>query len=412
MSFDDINSYRVYLQTFDDTGEYTGDYINITRYVISLGNTGIQIDDSDYDVGVFKNSNLTLKLNNRSGKFNDVDTTESIFNFKRKDALVKICYRVNEYGPECGVIKLDFACGDEVDVFKGLLNDESFRTDANKEDATFKVLGLESILDTTLVNFSSLSVSDSVSEIIYTILNQTEITDILTVSSGNINPALDQDSDAVASLEGQTVREALDEILLFSNSILYIDADDNIIVTDRTASTTSQITFYGQASPNGAENISNIGSYNNGIHRVFNYFQWKDTTTFSQDEDSISTNGLRKKEIDSDIFTDTAKRENFLDALITQFKDKQIEFEISVPLNYNTLALKLLDKINVDYPTPFYTEIGKELPILGLAVLGANTTPLPNAQWALQISSDTDFKILKKKYNFKNHLVTFKLREV
>jgi hypothetical protein len=57
--FDPLNSYKVYIQTFDDTGNYTGTWTEITRHVISLGNTGIQIDSSDYDVGVFRNSNLT-----------------------------------------------------------------------------------------------------------------------------------------------------------------------------------------------------------------------------------------------------------------------------------------------------------------------------------------------------------------
>ena len=160
MGFDDLNSFRIYIQTFDDSGNYTGVWVEITRFVLGLSDIGVQIDSSDYDVGVFQNSNLDLKLNNRDGRFNDVDATESMFNFKRKDTLVKMTYRVNEYGPECGVITVPFLCGGEVTIFKGLLNDKSLRTSARNEDANFKVLGFESVFDQVLVNFSSLGETD------------------------------------------------------------------------------------------------------------------------------------------------------------------------------------------------------------------------------------------------------------
>jgi hypothetical protein len=300
--------------------------------------------------------------------------------------------------------------GEEVTVFKGLLNDESLRTSATQEDASFRVLGYESLFDRVLVNYSDLAGTEDIEGILYTILNQTTITGLLTVTTGNINCGLNQTPDAYASLEGQTVKEALEDLLLISNSILYIDSDDNVIIADRTASTTSQTTFYGQASQNGAEDILNIKNYNNGIHRVFNYWLWEDTTTSSSDATSITNNGLLKKEIKSDLFTNTTKIGNFLDALLAEFKDKKIEMEITVPITYTNIDLNLLDKINIDYPVPVSATTDEDLPVLGVAVLG--TAILPKAQWALEISSDIDFKILSKQYNFTSHNITFKVREV
>ena len=409
--FFDLNYYTVYLQVFDEYGVYTGVWQDITRHVKDLGNTSLQIDQSDYDLGVFQNSSLSIKVNNRSGVFNDVGFDGTFFEYKRADSLIKVTYRINQYGPMCGVITLPFICGEEVTVYKGLLTDDSFKSGAAKEEGTLKVLGLESIFDRVLVNYSSLSNGDTVEEILYTILNHTAITNILTVSAGNINVSLDQASDDVSDLEGKTVREAVDDLLFISNSILYINSDDEIIIAPRTASATSKKTFYGQASTAGLENIIDIDNDNNGLHRVFNYILWKETTVVKSDVTSIGLNGLRKKEISSDLLTNTTKRENVLADILSEFKDKKREMILTVNLNYDTLNLSLLDKINIDYPIIYYTDYTTSFPVLGLAILGDTGSPLPNSQSTFKIDITTDFKILQITYNYFNNTINLKIRE-
>jgi len=219
----------------------------------------------------------------------------------------------------------------------------------------------------------------------------------------------DAASDAVASLEDLSVREAMDELLLLSNSIMFIEGE-TIKVRGRDASATSQKTFYGQASLNGAENISAITGHNNGIHRVFNSFTWKNEDGKQFDATSITNNGLKRKEIDSAIFTDTTKQNTILSALLTEFKDKKTEFNLTGILDYSTITLKLLDKVTVDYPTIHIAAAGSELPILGAAILG--TAVLPSGLFALTISDADEYKIIKKKYDLIKQEITFKLRQV
>jgi hypothetical protein len=92
-----------------------------------------------------------------------------------------------------------------------------------------------------------------------------------------------------------------------------------------------------------------------------------------------------------------------------EFKDKKIEFEIDVPLDYETIGLILLNRINVDYPVPLIGVEGNPVPILGVAI--ADDAVLPVEQWTLEVDINTNYKIMQKKYNFKNYTVNLKLRE-
>lgn len=407
-----VNAIKVYMLPFDIYGEYVDTWIEITKYVKSIGNITTDVDSSDYQIGVYKNSSVNITLNNREGLFSDVDIFQSIFKYKRTDTQVKITYSKMDNIPECGAMEVgNFFLSTELEIFRGLLNDASYRFNAQSEDASFTILGLESLLDKAIVPLASLADGDSIQEIIYDCLNQAPITDLLTVTLTNIVPGIDQDADDVSFLENMTVREALDKLLLVSNSVLYI-SNQIIYVTNRDESATLEYTFYGQASQLGPENIINITNYNNGLNRIFNYFYWKDSSHISYDIDSRNLNGTRSKEIDFAVYTGSAKRVTMMNDLVDEYKDKKIEMELSTPMSYSTLDLNLKDKVNIDYPTVYYaTEFN--LPICGAAICGNSTTAtLPRGFWSLVINTLTYFKILKKTYDLKQLLITFKLREV
>jgi len=404
-----LNCIRVYIKPFDIDGNYTT-FQEVTKYVKSIGNISSEIDSADYNIGIYRNSNVSINLNNRNGEFSDIEVLQSIFRYKRKDSIVKITYAGFEYGFQCGTV----SCGsrglsEELTLFEGLLNDESYRLDAENEDAKFTILGYESLFDRVEVPYASLSGGDTVSDIIYTILNQTEITSLLTISSGNINPDVDQASDDISWLENKTVSDALDKLLLISNSVLYIKSGI-VYVSARDPGTMLAYTFYGQAAATGSENIMKLSNYNNGAQRIFNLFTWKDSVALSRDADSININGAKKVELDFEVYTNTTKQENFMDALLAEFKDAKKELELETMLTYDTLALNILDKVNIDYPTVYYAEGDNELPVCGVAICGEAILPI--GLWNLVISSDINFKILKKEYNLNNLIVKFKLREV
>jgi hypothetical protein len=401
--------FTTYINPFDDNGDYTSN-VDVSKDVENSSLSAItqSIDSSEYELGVFKYSNQSIKFNNKNGKYSDVETFQSIFRYKRADSIVTHTYQINE-GPFCGDAFTGEAClSEEVVIFKGLVNDESLVTDIRRQDVTITVLGFESMFGRTLVPFDTLADGDTISEVLFKILNQNAITDLMSVSVENLTPALDLAIDTVAWFENKTVKQALDKLLLCANSVLYI-RDDTVYVTNREPSASIEATFYGQASALGAENISTIKNLKNGVSRVYNFVTWKDTTLAMTDSDSVIRYGVRKVELEIPFFTDNAKRDSILQSIIDEFAVAKQEFDIVVPLTFDTLALQILDRIAVDYPT-VYVPGENEIPICG--VFEWDEAVLPEALWTLTISVEDNYKIISKKIDIKNQNIEFRVRKI
>jgi hypothetical protein len=295
-------------------------------------------------------------------------------------------------------------------VFEGLLNDDSLRQDVFSQFIEFKVLGREDFMNRASVDISSISNGDLTSVALYTMLNQSPINDILTVDQANITVSSDQTIDDKTILEGLTVFEAVKNFLRVSNSVLYIDADDKIIVSPRTPGSTVAFSFFGQASIFGIENIQQLNSVSNGVNRVFNFVQWSDTATVRSDPTSITKFGVKKREIGFSVFTTTAKQEDMLDNFIAEFATAKQELDISTPFNYSSIDLNLLDRVEIDYPTVVTST--DALPIVGIATLGDPLTPLPSEQSAFVIDTSRNYKITNKTIDVKKDTVKYHLREI
>ena len=406
-----MSQVRVYITPFLSTGAY-GTEQEITDYVISLGSLGVDTDSADYQIGVFRNSSVKMTLNNRDGLFSDVGIDQSIFLYKRADAKVRITYTEDNNLPFCGTA----ICGsailcEELTVFQGLLSDDSFLEEAGQEKAEFIVLGYESLFSRITVPFSSIANGDEISEVIYAILNQSLITDLLTVSLANILPSLDLEIDDKTDLENLTGKDAIDRLLLLSNSVLKI-VNSTVYVTNRDASAALIYTFHGQASLEGAENIINVRNISNGKNRIFNYMTWRDDIAVYQSSPSILIHGVRKKELDSTIISDNTKQTQVLTEIVDEFGLPKQELELLTPIKAAVVELNLLDRVAIDYPT-VYVPGEFDLPICGIATLGdPQTATLPRALWSLQIPASRRYKILKKTFDFKTMVATFKLREI
>lgn len=406
-----MSQVRVYITPFLSTGAY-GTEQEVTEYVISLGSLGVDTDSADYQIGVFRNSSVKMTLNNRDGLFSDVGIDQSIFLYKRADAKVRITYTEDNNLPFCGTA----ICGEailceELTVFQGLLSDDSFLEEAGQEKAEFIVLGYESLFSRITVPFSAIANGDLISEVIYAILNQTVITDLMTVSLANILPSLDLEIDSKVDLENLTGKDAIDRLLLLSNSVLKI-VGTTIYVTNRDASAALIYTFHGQASVDGAENIINVRNISNGKNRIFNYMTWRDDAAVYQSSSSILIHGVRKKELDSTVISDNTKQLQVLTEIVDEFGFPKQELELLTPIKAAVVELNLLDRVAIDYPT-VYVPGEFDLPICGIATLGDPlTATLPRALWSLQIPSSRRYKILKKSFDFKSMVATFKLREI
>lgn len=401
---------RIYIKPFDELGSYQSSFTNITRDALKAGKIQKELDSTDYDIGIYRNSSFKLTLRNDHGRFLNVDSNKSIFNFKRADSIFKVTWDRNSEPLICGFLNCgNFMLGKEVDLFEGLLTDVSGTSNIDDQEISFNILGYESLFSKVDVPFSSISNGDNVSDVIFTCLNQTKITDLLTVSISNINLSTDQTIDVKDSLENQTVEDALAELLKISNSVLNIK-NKTIYVTSRTPSSTVQYNFFGQASNSGIENVLNIKNYRDGINRLFNYWTWEDTNLIQSDSASINIYGVYKRETSSDLITDTTKRNNILSDYLAEFKDPKVELDLTTKLDLDTYALELLDKVTIDYPTVYFAADDNPVPRYGQDVYGSSLYPF--GQYSLTISPNIEFKILSRSIDLERNTITFKLREV
>lgn len=402
--------WRIYIKPFDDLGAYT-DWVDVTDdvYLDGVGNISSDLDNTEYDIGVYRTSNFNIKLRNDHGKYSDVGTSETMFKYTRGNSLVKITHQGYDIDPYCGFAPCGYSyLSEETTIFTGLINDESLTMDLDQQSISLTCLGRESLFSKTIVPFGSISAGDTVSEVLYACLNQSAITNLLTVSAPNITPDLDQEIDSIASLQNKTVQEALNKLLLASNSVLWIDGDA-IKVTPRQPTVSVIKTFYGQASPNGPENIQAIKAIKSGLSRVFNFVSWKDVATAAQDSTSVAKYGIRKKEVDFEFFTNATKQQNILTAIKDEFKLPKMEFDLYTPLDETTLSLKLLDQISIDYPSVALPE-NEEVPVFGSAIAGVAIAP--KVLWSFNIEPLDTLKIIGKSIIIKSQLVKLKVRKI
>lgn len=402
------NTWKVYIQPFTDFGIYSGVWQDVTKYVdfSSLGSVASSLDNTDYDIGVYRNSNFKLTLNNKDGSFSDVDNPKSIFKYKRSNSLCRVTWEIDPDSVDGYAIADRSFLSEEQDIFIGLLSDESLVLDLDTQQVSFNVLGRESIFLSTLVPFATVSNGMLLSTVLYAVLNQPSITSLLTVSQVNIVPGIDYTIDSIASLQNQSVQEGLNNLLLATNSVLYI-ANNTLYITARTPTADVKFNFYGQASTLGRENIQNLKNIKNGLAKVFNYFTWNNTTLAVQDSASVTRYGARTKALNFEFVVDTTKRQNVMNSLLSEFANPKQEFDIYTSLNYSSLAIPLLGRCSIDYPSIFI-ESGVPIPICGLAVAGVDI--LPKSLWSFIVPATDNYKLIGKSLNIKTGIYTFRMR--
>lgn len=402
---------RVYLKPFDSAGNYTASWTEITDYVdlSTLSSISLSLDRGEYNVGVFRYSNMRMGVNNSTGLFSEPGQANTLFAFKRDQSQIRIDW---EYGPaayygfaEYGVDSYDST----VEIFRGLMSDESAEVGVASQRLGFSVFGLESTFEKALTPYSTISNGDLLSSVIHDCLNQAPMTDVMTVDAGNITCGTDVTIDDKTDLETKTVKEALDELLLISNSVLYIEAGV-VYVKPRTANVSVDATFYGPSATAALEDVLDLSDIKSGANKTFNYWNWQDTTTVSSDTDSINTNGIKKKIVNSALITDTSKRTSILSGLLAEFKDPQRETTLKVEMNETNLALGFLSRLALDYPAVALSG-DFEIPTYGLSEYAVAGYPVQQNVTTFDPDSD-NFKVMSIRYNIKEFTIDFGIRGV
>lgn len=400
-----MSRFRAYIKPFDYNGNYRDDWIDVSDDVDfdKIGKLSRQIDANYFDVGVFKFSQLNITFLNALGKYAGVEVFQSIFKTKISNSLFKITWDANDYYCRAGMAPCGYvSLYQETELFRGLINDVPGQMDVDSQAVTFQVLGLESVFQ-QVANPGNLSNGDIFSALIYKILNQSDITDLMTVDPGNITLGLDgYIVDDVTQYDTKTVKEILDNLLFISNSVLYVK-DATVYVVPRFQGGSSLKTFFGQASPRGVENIVSIQNLNTGAAKMFNYWTWDQTLIHRQDDTSVLENGISKNNvsgIDEILTTNTSLIGIILAELALQYRFLKQEFDITIPCKFDTVQLFLMDHVTVDYPTVFIAADNSELPLYGSAIYGESRYPI--GQWQLTIPYTDDYQIIGWAIDTKN----------
>ncbi len=283
-----IEQYKVEITPLEKDGVYQSTAIAVTDFVMQSGSILKQVDDGDFDIGVFVFDDVKLRLINNtgsiesSGRFWDVNSPSSIFKYKRDLAKVTITF-------------LD-KTGVETEQFSGLINDTLTKEDFDNGFVDITIMSKAGIFNKNAVLGGSVGDGMTVKEALESILDRPAITNFLNYSSSNINPALDVVIDSGSRLDNLSYKAALDKIMLMSGSVLIVDSSDNIIVKDRADNGNTKHEFFNAGDAKGLNNIIRMAGYNTGVQRAFNFYSID--KTFKKDQLLESEWGLRDKKIE------------------------------------------------------------------------------------------------------------------
>lgn len=362
---------NVYGSTIDVTLD-----IDLTDFVKSFGTIKREIDNGDYDIGLFTFGDITLSAINHNRKFNDPSDPKSIFKFRRDRCKVEIIFYDED--------------ANNYTRFKGLINDDATRLDFTTGIMRFKVLSLDSIFRQTPVPSGAIVEGDLFSTAIKKILNVPQVTSTLTYLAANVNVDYDIAIDNGEVFSSLPAKDALDALLLASNSIMYVDNADVIHVKARIENV-SYYELFGHGNILGRENILAIKNYNNGIQRSFSSVSINDNTVVTSDA-WVAEYGFRQKSVSIDCITLAAKEELIGQNILDSFSAPKAELELLCITKYVS-DIELLDLVSVDYDYRIIPYAGDDIaPTWGTVTWGAFNWPVTTG--SLRISPKIKWKVI------------------
>ncbi len=379
---------NIYGSTVDVTQD-----IDLTDFIKSLGTIKREIDNGDYDIGIFTFGDITLNAINFDRRFNTPDDARSIFKYRRDRCKVEVIFYDES--------------GNASTRFRGLINDDATTLDFEKSLIRFKVLSLDSIFRQIQIPSGAIVTGDLFSTAIKKILNVPEITTTFTYLAANITVDLDLAIDDGEVFSSTIAKDSLDQLLLASNSILYVDSTDTVYVTPRAESATT-FYLYGSGDRFGRENIISAKSYNTGLQRAFSSVKVNDLTVVT-DEGYVSEYGFRQKSVSFDFITTLSKEEQIAQKIIDEFRVPKPEFEVTV-ISSEVDGIELLDAVSVALDYRFAPAGGDEhIPLIGSSVYGS--FHYPKSVGAYRINPSLKWKVISIDEDPKKFTTTLKLRQ-
>lgn len=390
-----IEQYKVEITPLEKDNTYASEAIDVTEYTRLDGVTDIieQVDDGDFDLGVFTLDSVKLRMINFSGKFSDVNSASSIFPFRRDLAKVVITFLDDDGNPDA--------------QFRGFIDDTLTREDFDNAEVALTVISKSGLFNKIAVLGGSVSNNMTIKEALTEILDRPQVTNYLNYDIANMNPALNIEVNAGAEFDNITYRDALNTLMRISGSVLLVDSSDNIIVRDRTRNNNTPHKFYNEGDPLGRVNINRLAQFNTGVQRAFNFY--KIDNIFAKDDNLIAENGLRQKDLSlNNIITNVDTRQVIVNYYLDNFAVPKTELQIQMETDI-AKDVEILDTCTLDYLPIVKMEKNKVMPLVDVVEVPFDLPQVLNKRY---ISSNIGFKVIAKQVNIGSHTTTLKLREI
>jgi hypothetical protein len=268
---------------------------------------------------------------------------------------------------------------------------------------------VESALDLFVVPAGTVR-GDSCLDAIKTILSNPALTNYFNYNQNNISLGYNPTIDNGAALDNLPMIDAMRELLLVSNSILSLDASNNIIVTNRRPrGTTAKLFSYATS----IDNVLKIKKYKSGIARTYNLIeieqQQGDSLKYTN-TDSIESHGVLKKTIKIVSIKDTTTLANIGNNVLSELAQPKPEIELELETQKLLPRLEEHQKIQLSIKpkTTVPTDKAKSFWNDGrtFADVECYSQPIGN----IQIHPLNNWKVISVKEDTKKHtsLVTLK----
>jgi hypothetical protein len=370
---------------------------DISRYVRRAGIGALKksIDTNDFDVGFYEQSNVNLVLDNSLGSF-----------MRNQGFFLNQLIDRSKVRITAGFENRVTGSNDFEVAFEGIISAETMSANLKREDISYKVISYASLINKLKTRSGAAVNGQDFKTTFFNLLNVTEIKNYLTVDLANINPKLNESVDTGAWFENKQLNEAINKLLIASNSVLLIK-NNTIHIQGRDENPTVKFNYYGKGSAFPA-NIINIKNYNEGDKRVITRLIFEgDSVGIESEQFVIDKYGAKLKTVDLGFITDPDKKIIIGTNIIDEFQFPKPEFEISGPYVGN--QVDILDLIIVDNPGYVFNQDPSRYDTDNTY----DTTFRYNSQrTGLRIENNIGFKVLAVDHNYTKYMTTLKVRRI
>jgi hypothetical protein len=243
---------------------------------------------------------------------------------------------------------------------------------------------------------------DSFSTAFYKILNDFDVTQLLTISPANINPKLDENVEDGSWFNNQQIGEALEKLTLASNSVVKVEGS-TLYVIPRDESSTVRYEFFGKGTPAAKTNVYKIKNVHNGKKRIITRVKLNDYF-FEADDYVLQKYGSNLKSYEIPFIITESRLETIAKNILTEFQYPKQELDITT--DYIGSEIKLLDMVTIDS----IGFIRGNKYYYGSAIYGESR--YVDIEGSVRFEDVVGYKVLSIEHDLKNYYTTLHLRMI